>query len=178
MSQFVSLRPVQPASSRTWARGLTASLTTQHLGGPCRVCSEPVPRGAPAWHVAWRLGIAHELCGYLRPEEYEPHEVRTEGRVMWSWRCPTCKRDAGGLERPEDGDPMECHRCRPRGLVVGALVASTTRFTLRMRGGRVTVERGARGIVVGVPDVCGALVVRWRAPEVECAVTVHHVRTL
>lgn len=167
-----------PIVRREWGGGTLSHVTTAHLGGTCRVCAEPVPARVPACMVGWRIGIAHELCGYLRPDEYEPHEVRVEGRRWWSWRCPQCKRDAASLERPEEGDPMECHRCRPRDIVVGSMVASVTRFTIRHARTRLVVERGTRGIVVGTRETCGALVVRWRAPDVECAVTALHVRAL
>ena len=107
----VSTAPRQSAPGKSWGGGMVSQVTAAHLGGTCRVCLEPVPARVPACLVPWRMGIAHELCGYLRPDEHEPHEVRVEGRRWWAWRCPTCLRDAAAYERPSD-DARVCMRCR------------------------------------------------------------------
>ena len=138
-----------------WSGNILAGLSTQRQDGvPCRVCDQPVASGSSVWGVSWRPGIAHEVCGYLRADEREVHEVNCELRTWWAWECPTCERDAASMYRPRDGDPMECRRCRKPMPVIGALVEAThvgQKAIVGKVGRSVHVERGARGMVVGTP---------------------------
>lgn len=96
----------------TWARPLESRLSTSHTGDVCRVCGGYVPAYSPAWLVAWRPGIAHEACGYLRADEAAPHEVACELSRWWVWKCPKCGRDAAAHDAPT-GAPGPCMRCLP-----------------------------------------------------------------
>ena len=139
---------------KSWgAAPLHSTLHTSHNGDTCRVCALPVDRGAPAWSIAWKPGLAHEACGYLRADEKEIHRVASENDWWWAWACPACGNDAASHHRPLEGDPLECRRCRKPTVVVGAIVAATG-VGLRAVVGHATrstfVQPGDRGIVVAV----------------------------
>ena len=154
------------APAPNWGSGRMARIETAHLGGPCRVCGEAIPSRAPAWLVPWRVGKAHEMCGYLTAEENDVHLVRTENDRWWSWRCPTCKLDATSEHKPEEGDPLECRRCFRPELVVGSLVAAANvgrRAIVGKNQRSAFVWPGDRGLVVSVAE--SGLVVDWARTE-------------
>lgn len=166
-----------------WGGGTMARLDTAHLGGPCRVCGEPVPARVPAWHVPWVPGVAHEMCGYLRGDEEEPHRVGCEGRFWWRWRCPDCKLDATSDHEPREGDPRSCSRCYRPTLVVGSTVearAPLRKAVAHRQQRSVFVRRGERGMVTSVG--ARGIEVRWEQsptrPDVTTRVEVRDVRVI
>jgi hypothetical protein len=154
------------APKANWNGGTMSRLETAHLGGTCRVCALPVEARTPAWMVPWVLGLAHEACGWLRPEEYAVHVVEADRSRWWCWRCPTCGQDATRTSPPREGDPMECRRCYAPALAVGSLVEARA-VGLRAIAGKqqrsAYVWPGDRGLVRTVDGE--RLVVDWERTE-------------
>ena len=86
-------------------------------GATCRVCSAAVPAGAPILFRSWGVDYACVACGWLRPDEREPHELRGGElrRVFFEWACPSelggCGRDVVAEDRPAAGEDLRCPAC-------------------------------------------------------------------
>jgi hypothetical protein len=76
----------------------------------CRVCRGTMLASMTVLFRAWGVEFAHRTCGWLRPEEYEPHECRgASAPHAWEWACPTCKRD---VVRREVAIDRRCVGCQ------------------------------------------------------------------
>ncbi|MBX3222386.1 MAG: hypothetical protein KF795_17840 [Labilithrix sp.] len=82
-------------------------------GATCRVCGLAAAQGAPVLFRAWGVDYAHVACGWLRPDELEPHELAgAELRARaWEWACPSCKGVVVALARPAEGVDLRCPSC-------------------------------------------------------------------
>lgn len=105
MSRFSQSRrfPASPGTDASYE-------TTAGAGGVCRVCGLAIAIGTPMLYRSWGVERAHVACGWLRPDEYSPHEVKGgELRsVLYEWACPVCFRDVVAREvRPD----RRCRRC-------------------------------------------------------------------
>jgi hypothetical protein len=141
-------------------RTLHTYVIDAHSAELCRVCSGAIRCGDRVRARQWHHEYAHEACGWLRPDEREPHERRRPGTVFayWEWQCPACELDACSPRAPRDGDPRECKRCRPT-PPLGEGVKVDTIVTLFFR-----VGRGKRPRTVNVPAYTRGTI-RKVAPE-------------
>lgn len=125
----------------------------------CRVCRGDIEAGAPVLFRAWHVEYSHVECGWLRHDEYEPHERTRPGTFSgyWEWRCPTCLRDACSVRQPDEATERRCGRCAPEQYTValGARVELVQSVRLRRRRGSVEIARGTRAHVREVKETAG-----------------------
>jgi len=104
----------RPQLKRTFGRAMLATeRPAPPWGATCRVCNREITHGEPVLFRSWGVEYACASCGWLRPEEREPHvlqggELR---RVFWEWACPNCGRDVIGESQPASGQDLRCPGC-------------------------------------------------------------------
>lgn len=102
----------QPVGGAPFRPGMASFETDRHLGGDCRVCGGKIAAYELALIRPWGTGEkAHVACGWLRPEEREPHETRIPERfgTYFEWACSSCGRDVIASKQKDD---LRCISCR------------------------------------------------------------------
>ena len=103
-----------PRAGRHFLRGDHAELAETWQASACRVCTLPIAIGVQAWRRAWCVERAHEACGWLRRDEWLPHEASgAELRCrLFQWACTECHRDVVRRAMPGAADDLRCSACR------------------------------------------------------------------
>jgi hypothetical protein len=88
----------------------------------CRVCDGPILPGEPELHRVWRVDSArethaHPACGWLRPDEREPHIIASpfDRFARWQWACPRCRDVVVAEKQPVSGAGLRCAACARMG---------------------------------------------------------------
>ena len=113
MSRYNRAARSQLAGARNFLGGDHAEPHEAWQVKPCRACRLPIAVGDQALRRAWNTDAAHAVCGWLRPDEREPHECSGAElrRRLFEWACPTCRRDVVRPAMPGPGDDLRCRAC-------------------------------------------------------------------